>query len=516
MQIKRIPIVLDLQNKGQPILIPAKQADTGRTLEFKICNGAEAVEIKNNPVLSVKKASGKKILNACSAENGNVLVKLTNQILAETGRQKAELVFKNNDGTVKSFVFWLDVEETTYDPDAIMSQNEFDALDKWAQEVIKDADNAADEANKAAEEAEKAAEEARNSVPTIGNNGNWVINGTDTGKPSRGKDGEPGKEGPPGKDGELTLVKLDPGMFAVDIDDNGDLILFHNDNDPVPPLSIEDGMLVYTIDSDHMITIGKVVGQKGETGAAGPKGDQGVQGPKGEPGEEGPAGKNGTDGISPTVTTQAISGGTRVTITDKMGTKFFDVMDGKDGGAAATPEIGSNGNWVIAGRDTGKPSRGAAGPQGPAGARGATGPKGDQGEAGPQGKQGIQGLQGVPGKTGPQGPQGPKGDPGTQGATGLQGPKGETGAAGPAGKNGADGVSPTVTTQAISGGTRVTITDKTGAKTFDVLNGKDGKPGATVATGVTYEDTTVAAAIDEIKQKLTDLERLAQKTIIAM
>lgn len=135
MQIKRIPIVLDLQNKGQPILIPAKQADTGRILEFKIYNGAETIEIKNDPVLSVKKASGKKILNACSAENGNVLVKLTNQILAEAGRQKAELIFKDDDGTIKSFAFWLDVEETTYDPDAIMSQNEFDALDKWAQEV---------------------------------------------------------------------------------------------------------------------------------------------------------------------------------------------------------------------------------------------------------------------------------------------------------------------------------------------------------------------------------------------
>lgn len=157
MQIKRIPIVLDLQNKGQPILIPAKQADTGRILEFKICNGAEAVEIKNDPVLSVKKASGKKILNACSAENGNVLVKLTNQILAETGRQKAELIFKDDDGTVKSYIFLLDVEETTYDPDAIMSQNEFDALDKWAQEwddrvgeVIKRADQQYEEMKKQA------------------------------------------------------------------------------------------------------------------------------------------------------------------------------------------------------------------------------------------------------------------------------------------------------------------------------------------------------------------------------
>lgn len=93
--------------------------------------------------------------------------------------------------------------------------------------------------------------------------------------------------------------------------------------------------------------------------------------------------------MSPTVTTQAISGGTRVTITDKAGQKSFDVLDGKDGGAAATPEIGSNGNWVIAGKDTGKPSRGAQGPQGPQGAAGATGPKGATGPAGKDGKSVI-------------------------------------------------------------------------------------------------------------------------------
>lgn len=41
---------------------------------------------------------------------------------------------------------------------------------------------------------------------------------------------------------------------------------------------------------------------------------------------------------------------------------------------------------------------------------------------------------------------------------------------------GADGFSPTVETEAITGGTEVTITDKDGAHVFDVINGQDWTP----------------------------------------
>lgn len=81
---------------------------------------------------------------------------------------------------------------------------------------------------------------------------------------------------------------------------------------------------------------------------------------------------------------------------------------------AITPTIGDNGNWHIGTEDTGVAAQG---------------PKGDQGVIGPQG---------LPGETG---------DP---------------------------GYSPTVTITAITGGHRVTITDATGTKTFDVMDGEDG------------------------------------------
>lgn len=99
--------------------------------------------------------------------------------------------------------------------------------------------------------------------------------------------------------------------------------------------------------------------------------------------------ERGNDGISPTVTVTDISGGHRITIKDIYGTKYVDILDGKNGekgdqgiqgvqgvkgdkgdkgdtgatGAAGkdgiTPHIGSNGNWWIGNTDTGVLAQGA-------------------------------------------------------------------------------------------------------------------------------------------------------------
>lgn len=52
-------------------------------------------------------------------------------------------------------------------------------------------------------------------TPEIGQDGNWYINGQDTGKPSRGEKGDKGEQGLPGKDG-APGAKGDPGENATD------------------------------------------------------------------------------------------------------------------------------------------------------------------------------------------------------------------------------------------------------------------------------------------------------------
>lgn len=311
-------------------------------------------------------------------------------------------------------------------------------------------------------------------TPEIGDNGNWFINGEDTGKPSRGEtgaDGTPGDKGDPGADG------ADGFSPTVQV----------TDGDGTHTVTITDK------DGDHSFTI--------NDGADGEQGERGADGEPGKNGEDGAPGADGKDGVSPTVKTDSISGGTRVTITDAEGEHTFDVLNGKDGGEAATPEIGENGNWFINGEDTGKPSRGADG---------ADGAKGDPGEDGAPGENGTNGKDGVSptvetsaieGGThvvitdasgahefdvmnGTDGADGNDGAPGADGKDGADGTKGDPG---DPGADGADGFSPTVSVSDIEGGHHVVITDKDGAHEFDIMDGKD-------ATGGTPEKFTLPSS----------------------
>lgn len=54
-------------------------------------------------------------------------------------------------------------------------------------------------------------------------------------------------DGPPGKDGVAVITQLSPGLFAIAVDSRGHLIVTHNDNEPVPPLEVREGHLVYTV-----------------------------------------------------------------------------------------------------------------------------------------------------------------------------------------------------------------------------------------------------------------------------
>ena len=67
--------------------------------------------------------------------------------------------------------------------------------------------------------------------------------------------------------------------------------------------------------------------------------------------------------------------------------------------------------------------------------------------------------------------KGEKGDKGDDGAPGKDGTDGKDGAQGKDGSPGVDGISPTLSISDIPGGHRVTITDASGEKSFDVLNG---------------------------------------------
>ena len=215
-------------------------------------------------------------------------------------------------------------------------------------------------------------------------------------------------------------------------------------------------------------------GNPGATGATGPQGPQGPAGPAGADGETGPQGPAGADGVSPTISVTKITGGHRVTITDKNGTKYFDVMDG-----AAGSGDGSGG--------TGAP-----------------------------GQDGFSPIVSVIAIDG--GHRISITD--ATGTSEFDVMDGEDGAQGPAGAN---GVGASASVIEITGGHRVTIVSASGTVSFDVMDGKDGEAGegASVELDTTLTQSGKAAdakatgdALNELKEanaaqdeRLTTLEQ---------
>lgn len=196
-------------------------------------------------------------------------------------------------------------------------------------------------------------------------------------------------------------------------------------------------------------------GMKGDPGPQGPKGDTGATGATGPKGPQGVQGPKGDDGYTPTVSAAEVTGGVTLTISDgrpggTINTYFIrNGTNGTDGDDGHSPYINSTGYWVFWNDSTGAwvvTNYKAAGTNGEDGHSPYIGENGhwfawseqldmfdDTGVA----------AQGVPGT------------PGTDGT---------------------DGVSPTVTITTITGGHRVTITDKThpNGQSFDVMDGEDG------------------------------------------
>ena len=158
-------------------------------------------------------------------------------------------------------------------------------------------------------------------TPTIGENGNWYLGETDTGKPSKGEQGPQGPKGDQGEQGPQGEAGPQ-GPAGADGTDG---------TDGITPTIGENGNW-YLGETDT----GKP--SKGEQGPQGPKGDQGEQGPQGEAGPQGPAGADGTDGVSPNISVK-VNNATQYILTVTDAEDSFDTpnlkgqngADGQDG-----------------------------------------------------------------------------------------------------------------------------------------------------------------------------------------
>lgn len=101
------------------------------------------------------------------------------------------------------------------------------------------------------------------------------------------------------------------GAYQFSVNDDGDLILTYEGDQPPQYAINNDGDLILTTADGDTINLGRVKGGKGDTGPRGEKGDtgpQGIPGPQGIQGKEGPQGIPGSQGEKGDTGPQGIPG----------------------------------------------------------------------------------------------------------------------------------------------------------------------------------------------------------------
>ena len=189
---------------------------------------------------------------------------------------------------------------------------------------------------------------------------------------TNGKDGEQGIEGKPGSDGHTPTITIgENGNWFID--------------------GVDSNISAKGEKGDKGDT--GETGPHGPAGDKGDKGDKGDTGPQGPSGEDGKSvvsiEKTSSSGLVDTYTI-TYSDGTTSTFTVTNGQNGEQGVQGNPGADGHTPTItiGENGNWFIDGVDSNISAKGEKGDKGDTGETGPQGPAGDKGDKGDTGEKG--------------------------------------------------------------------------------------------------------------------------------
>lgn len=243
-------IKLNLMKTGLQGQVNVKKADTdSRKVCIYLSYAAKPLDLNDvvSAVLRAEKPDGKVMFNNCTVCEDRLEYIITTQTIASIGTVTCEITLTSESGQVLVTPrFEIIVSETIYSDNEIESTDEYTAL----TETLK-----------------KAASLKDGITPTIGENGNWYLGETDTGKPSRGEKGDTGASGEPGKDGTNGSPGAD-GLTPT-IGENGNWYFDNVDTGkPSRGLQGEKGTAFQYSDftSEQLAALKGEPGAKGETG----------------------------------------------------------------------------------------------------------------------------------------------------------------------------------------------------------------------------------------------------------
>ena len=243
-------IKLNLMKTGLQGQVNVKKADTdSRKVCIYLSYAAKPFDLNDvvSAVLRAEKPDGNVMFNNCTVCEDRLEYIITTQTIASIGTVTCEITLTSGSGQVLVTPrFEIIVSETIYSDSEIESTDEYTAL----TETLK-----------------KAASLKDGITPTIGENGNWYLGETDTGKPSRGEKGDTGASGEPGKDGTNGSPGAD-GLTPT-IGENGNWYFDNVDTGkPSRGLQGEKGTAFQYSDftSEQLAALKGEPGAKGETG----------------------------------------------------------------------------------------------------------------------------------------------------------------------------------------------------------------------------------------------------------
>lgn len=298
-------IKLNLMKTGLQGQVNVKKADTdSRKVCIYLSYAAKPFDLNDvvSAVLRAEKPDGNVMFNNCTVCEDRLEYIITTQTIASIGTVTCEITLTSGSGQVLVTPrFEIIVSETIYSDSEIESTDEYTAL----TETLK-----------------KAASLKDGITPTIGENGNWYFDNVDTGKPSRGLQGEKGTafQYSDFTSEQLAALKGEPGAKG------------------------ETGVGIATCNLFY---------QYGNSNVTPPTGSW-------------------TAVIPSSATGEYLWTRIKFTYTGGKSPTFIALVtkQGKDGTNGITPTIGANGNWYLGTTDTGKPSRGEKGDKGDTGAAG--------------------------------------------------------------------------------------------------------------------------------------------------
>lgn len=227
----------------------------------------------------VEKPSKKGIqsVGEVKTSEGIVSIKISKQMTAESGKTRLQVQLTKDEENLYTFEQQLWISKSLIKINSENGSSFFDEYLKAVEDATANANKAANDANDAKNELIDAANDGKFSatidvgmtetidagkpaaVKNSGTKKNAIIDfqiprgqqGAIGPQGAQGEKGEKGNKGDKGDKGERgdsgTLTKLESGWFTLYVNDNGELILVHNDVDNAPPFKIEGGNLVYVI-----------------------------------------------------------------------------------------------------------------------------------------------------------------------------------------------------------------------------------------------------------------------------